>query len=94
MGDDLAHRTRDGDSSPLAATGDSDGGSTTVTGETGTPRDSVGRQRRFVDANALRALYESSPLTEDQAEAWKRDIRAAFDDELEDPYERERRRRG
>ncbi|MCI2239113.1 hypothetical protein MO973_30390 [Paenibacillus sp. TRM 82003] len=52
------------------------------------------KPQRFVSAEALRALYADAPLSEAQADAWKRDVRDAFDDELEDPYTRDSRRRG
>ncbi|MEW1957674.1 hypothetical protein [Kineococcus sp. NPDC059986] len=46
------------------------------------------KPQRFVDADALRALYADAPLSGDEAEACKRDIRQALEDELDDPYER------
>jgi hypothetical protein len=50
------------------------------------------KPQRFVSADTLRALYTDAPLSAEQAEAWKRDIREAFDDELDDPYTRASRR--
>ncbi|WP_432536692.1 type II toxin-antitoxin system Phd/YefM family antitoxin [Kineococcus arenarius] len=49
--------------------------------------------QRFASADALRALYADAPLSAEQADAWKRDIRNAFDDELDDPCTRAARRR-
>jgi antitoxin (DNA-binding transcriptional repressor) of toxin-antitoxin stability system len=50
------------------------------------------KPQRFVSAEALRALYADAPLTAEQADAWKRDVRDTFDDELDDPYARAPRR--
>lgn len=50
------------------------------------------KPQRFISAEALRALYAEAPLSTDEAEAWKRDIRRALDDELDDPYDRVRER--
>jgi len=50
------------------------------------------KPQRFVSADALRALYADAPLSAEQADTWKRDIRDAFDDELDDPYTRAARR--
>ncbi|WP_380160802.1 type II toxin-antitoxin system Phd/YefM family antitoxin [Kineococcus sp. R86509] len=44
------------------------------------------RPQRFVSADALRALYAEAPLSTEQVEAWKRDVRDVVDDELDDPY--------
>ncbi|MFD0484429.1 hypothetical protein ACFQ46_17700 [Kineococcus sp. GCM10028916] len=44
------------------------------------------KPRRFVSADTLRALYAEAPLSTEQAEAWKRDVRDVVDDELDDPY--------
>jgi antitoxin (DNA-binding transcriptional repressor) of toxin-antitoxin stability system len=46
------------------------------------------KPQRFVSADALRAVYEDAPLTAEQVDSWKRDVRETFDDELDDPYVR------
>ena len=50
------------------------------------------KPQRFVSADALRALYQDAPLSAQQAQDWKRDVRETFDDELDDPYARASRR--
>ena len=52
-----------------------------------------GGPQRFVSAAALRAAYEAAPLTPEQRDAWKQDIRATFDDDVDDPYARAAQRR-
>ncbi|WP_432545326.1 hypothetical protein [Kineococcus sp. SYSU DK004] len=52
-----------------------------------------GGPQRFVSADVLRAIFADAPLTAEQADAWKRDIRGAFDDELDDPWTRAPHRR-
>ena len=49
--------------------------------------------QRFVPADALRALHAAAPLSAEQAAAWKRDVRDAVDDELDDPCTRTSARR-
>jgi len=51
------------------------------------------KPQRFVSADTLRALYTDAPLSAEQADAWKRDVREVFDDEVDDPYTRASRRR-
>ncbi len=45
-------------------------------------------RQRFVSADTLRSLYAEAPLSAEQADAWKRDVRDVLDDELDDPYTR------
>ncbi|WP_432560874.1 type II toxin-antitoxin system Phd/YefM family antitoxin [Kineococcus sp. SYSU DK003] len=51
------------------------------------------KPQRFVRADTLRALYADAPLSAEQADAWKRDVREVFDDEVDDPYTRASRPR-